>query len=109
MYVWLQKNSDFAEKYARAREIQADRGVDEMLVIADTDPDAARARNRIDVRKWRASKLAAKRYGDKIQVGGDAENPLSVLIQSCLGTAIQPHSEREPDLIEAREIDGDEA
>ena len=62
----------------RAREVQADHFADEIIEIVDTEPDANRARVRMDGRKWVSSKLAPKKYGDKVQVGGDVNNPLKV-------------------------------
>lgn len=73
---WLNPNhptyqKDFADKYARAREDQADFKADEIEDIADKvingeiRPDAARVA--IDAKKWTASKLRPKRYGDKIE------------------------------------------
>jgi hypothetical protein len=35
-----------------------------------------RSRLRVDARKWAASKLKPKKYGDRITHAGDAENPL---------------------------------
>ena len=65
----------FAERYARAIERRADHHAAEIERIAkqverDTiAPDAARVA--IDARKWIASKLRPKRYGDKLQVDAD--------------------------------------
>lgn len=69
--VWLSEDSAFSEQYARARERQADFYADEIVWISDTETDAAKARNRIDARKWKASKLAPKVYGDKLTLDGD--------------------------------------
>ncbi|NBW20614.1 MAG: hypothetical protein EBR82_72875 [Caulobacteraceae bacterium] len=33
-------------------------------------------RNRIDARKWIASKLKPKKYSDRVTMAGDAENPM---------------------------------
>ena len=68
IYRWIDANDDFREKYARARERQADRRNEEIIVIADTATDANLARLQIDARKWQASKLAPKKYGDRTQV-----------------------------------------
>lgn len=77
VYSWLSKHDDFAEKYARAREKQADFYAQEIVDIGDEqsevvtedgrkfDPDVNRDRLRIDARKWFASKVAPKKYGDK--------------------------------------------
>jgi len=70
----------FAAKYTRAREAQADFYAQQIVDIADEqgevlredgskfDPDVNRDRLRIDARKWFASKVAPKKYGDKTDV-----------------------------------------
>lgn len=73
---WLAAHAEFADQYARAREMQADSHVDDLADIADTEADPAKARVRIDARKWAASKLAPKKYGDKLaHVGGNDDDP----------------------------------
>lgn len=57
-----------AVAYARAVEMRADNLADEALHIADTENDSSKARNQIQVRQWLASKLYAKRYGDRIDL-----------------------------------------
>lgn len=64
----LQGDKQASLAYARAVEIRADVLADEALQIADTEDDAAKARNQIQVRQWLASKLYAKRYGDRIDL-----------------------------------------
>ena len=73
------------KQYARAREAQADKIFDECLAIADSQENdvsvvdgveqtnhdvIARAKLRIDTRKWMAGKLRPKVYGDKLAIGG---------------------------------------
>ena len=65
---WLNEDPSFATQYARAREDQADFYADEIIEIADTEADSSKARNRIDARKWKASKLQPKKYGDKLDL-----------------------------------------
>jgi hypothetical protein len=68
---WLDENDEFRQKYARARELQAEYYADEMTDIADSAHDrdsAAAVRVRVDTRKWIASKLKPKKYGDKLDV-----------------------------------------
>ena len=85
---WLadQTKADFREPYVYAREMQADALFDEALEIADdalgdwsTDKDGKkvldheniqRSRLRVDIRKWAAGKMAPKKYGDKLDLGG---------------------------------------
>ena len=65
VFLWLSKYPEFSEQYARAREEQADAIADECLDIAEHEPDVQRARLKIDTRKWFASKMKPKKYGDK--------------------------------------------
>lgn len=78
---WLHDNPDFAEQYARAREAQQDTYADEITFIADTEPDPQRARVRIDARKWHASKLAPKKYGDKLGLTDGNGGPVQFVIR----------------------------
>nr|WP_246307956.1 hypothetical protein [Chitinibacter bivalviorum] len=96
---WLDRHEEFRGKYARAREIQADTLADEIISISDdglndtyvddkgnqrTDYDVvARSKLRVDARKWYASKLAPKKYGDKIEqkLTGDPDNPINLGIK----------------------------
>jgi hypothetical protein len=74
VFRWIETRPDFAAKYARAREFQAEANAEEIIDIADDEDDPAKARVRIDARKWVASKLLPKKYGDKATVqheGGD--------------------------------------
>ena len=80
---WCVDHADFASKYARARQEQADHYAEQIIEIADEKlSDLAKEersdawqqqRLRIDARKWYASKVAPKRYGDRLDVehGGD--------------------------------------
>lgn len=93
---WLAANDSFALRYARAREMQAEMLADEMLEIADDDTSdrvvikneegkvikteqnnvaVARAKLKLEQRRWWAEKLRPKVYGAKVAVGGDADAP----------------------------------
>lgn len=97
--LWLadERYKSFLGQYARAREEQADHYFEESIDIADNgsndwmeqnDPEnpgfrlngehVQRSRLRVDIRKWAASKLAPKKYGDKLDMnlGGQPENPV---------------------------------
>lgn len=81
---WLgrEEHSAFRDQYARAREAQADALFDEMLEIADDSAeDVQRSRLKFDARKWMASKLQPKKYGDRqqVQVGYSFEDALDEL------------------------------
>src|SRR6266436_4221562 len=83
-----------SDMYARAREERADRLFEELFEIADKPckdaVEVAHARNRLDTRKWLASKLAPRKYGDRVEhdhKGGLNFQP-AVLVQ--IGRVEQP-------------------
>ena len=98
VYSWLYAHKEFLEKYTHAREEQADTLADEIIAIADEQPEVIEVRdkdgniidhkldsaflawqkNRIDARKWTAMKLKPKKYGDKLVHAGDDDNPVVV-------------------------------
>lgn len=84
IYEWLAAHADFAEKYTRARERQADRMVAECREIADQPIDkmgaVERARLRVGVRQWGAERMAPKKYGARIkqEVSGPNNGPIEV-------------------------------
>lgn len=65
---WMENDSAFATRCARAREMQADLMDDKIAQLIDTvTPESAPAdRVKLAALQWRASKLAPKKYGDKI-------------------------------------------
>jgi hypothetical protein len=73
--------------YARAREERADLLAKEILEIADAPckdaVEVAHARNRLDTRKWLASKLAPRKYGDRVEhdIKGGMNFQPQILIQ----------------------------
>lgn len=75
---WMMEDCSLAEQYARAREIQADRFADEIIDIADTEPDPQVARVRMDARKWHASKTAPKKYGDRVELENKHSGTIAV-------------------------------
>lgn len=88
MLTWINVDSHRSEMYARAREDRADVLADEIIAISDEvelvtktlangqtvlelNPTAVqRNKLRVDARKWAASKLKPRTYGDKLELGG---------------------------------------
>lgn len=104
VFRWIHSNEVFRKQYARAREAQADYLFDEIVQIADDgtndwmtrnagsddETEAAnhehinRSRLRIDARKWVASKLAPKKYGEKLTMDGDGEGgPIGIAVMEA--------------------------
>lgn len=98
-----QELEDFRNQYAKARRVQAELRVDEIMDIADdgrndwmlrNDPENAgyvansehinRSRLRIDSRKWYASKMLPKIYGEKVQTEHSGNVTLSGLVEASL-------------------------
>lgn len=93
LFKWLREHDEFSQQYAKAKEESADALVEDMLDIADNQvgnpligedgepvknadgyvmtsvdgPAVAHAKLKVDTRKWAASKLKPKKYGEKIQ------------------------------------------
>lgn len=82
---WAREIEEFSQHYAKAREALLEHWAEEITEIADdgsndwmqnADPENPgyrlngehinRSRLRVDTRKWLLSKLAAKRYGDRV-------------------------------------------
>lgn len=84
------KESGFCERYARAREDQAEYLADEVVDVADTANaiNANAVRLRVDARKWKAAKLKPKVYGDNHNVrhtgpdGGPVKIQAEKILQS---------------------------
>ena len=78
---WMDERAELRAEYVRARELQADAYVDQMLRIADTASDAGLARVQVEARKWAASKLHWKKYGDKVtqEISGPEGGPVQVV------------------------------
>jgi len=95
-YNWINEDALLVDKYARARELQAELLADQIIELSSRDriceettiyddgkgneqvttkrvDNHSRTRLEIDARKWKASKLAPKKFGEKLDVttGGE--------------------------------------
>jgi hypothetical protein len=89
--LWVSKDPELAERYARAREDLIERIAEETIEIADspvgsTDSGATdsgmvqKQKLQVDTRKWLLAKLAPKKYGEKIEqtIQGAEGGPLKI-------------------------------
>ncbi|MGQ0285847.1 terminase small subunit [Pasteurellaceae bacterium 22721_9_1] len=94
---WLKENSEFCDQYARAREMQADSLLDEMLDIADcaTPEDVQVAKLRVDSRKWYITKVAPKKYGDRVtqEISGVNGSAVKVEVKKELDLSVYSDDE----------------
>lgn len=98
VFKWLLDIDGFSNQYARAKEESAESHADDMLDIADethndhyidengntkvNNEAIQRSRLRVDTRKWIASKLKPKKYGERIQneITGANGGPVEITI-----------------------------
>ena len=86
IFEWIWRNPEFSEKYTKARKVQAEGFIDEIMDISDGTcikggSDVQRARLMVDTRKWYASKVIPKVYGDRLQLEDDrVKEPVEVNI-----------------------------
>jgi len=98
VFKWLSEQKQFSEQYARAKEVQAEGFAEDLVEIADDIsndvtgelqmPNAVavqRAKLRVDTRKWIASKLLAKKYGDKLEHTGPEGGPIQFVVTRAGG------------------------
>jgi hypothetical protein len=110
VFRWLVSDQAFCDKYARARELQAETQFDELIDIVDQPPElsyvtgkdgevievkfdssyVAWMKLRVDTRKWTAARMAPKKYGeykppeekvDSMIVDGEIKNVMDVAIK----------------------------
>lgn len=115
-YDWINKSSENTDKYAKAKALQADYMAEELLDIADDGANdlmtivkgdnsyeqenkevTNRSRLRVDSRKWLMSKILPKKYGDKLELGGEINTPVTnsqidALINAAKQTGIKGDS-----------------
>lgn len=88
VFKWLRTKPEFLERYERAKEESADAMSDEMLAIADDLTDHPHSRRvRVDTRKWLASKMKPKKYGDKLDLTGKLDGNMTL---SGVVTFVEP-------------------
>jgi hypothetical protein len=96
VFAWVSTNPQFSDQYAKARQFQMEAMAEDILEIADdgtndtyTDDEGrtrvdsdviARSRLRVDTRKWLMSKLAPKKYGDRVsqEISGPDGGPMQI-------------------------------
>lgn len=118
LFKWLREIPEFAQQYAKAKEESADAMAEDSLDIADNQveqplivdglplqidgkvvmvKDAVsvnHAKLRIDTRKWYASKLKPKKYGDKVQTEHSGAIDLSGLTDAELDAKIKAYLDK---------------
>lgn len=93
LYNWINNDEELFKQYARAKDMQADMLAEEIISIADDGSNDTvetfdkngnpieienkewtnRSKLRVDARKWVASKLKPRKYGDKVDLTTDGK------------------------------------
>lgn len=100
VFNWFRVNDQFLQQYTRAKEESADAWIEDILDIADDGTNdwmevegkdgentgwklngehVQRSKLRIDTRKWAASKLKPKKYGDKLDVNASGNITVEIV------------------------------
>lgn len=113
VFAWMRSHPEFLNQYTRAKEESADAHTEDMLEIADDarndwmrrnhgedDPGWVangehinRSRLRIETRKWLASKLKPKKYGERVEVEHSGSVSLMEELKAARERAALPKSE----------------
>ena len=94
VFKWLREDKQFRDQYAQAKEESTDAQLEELADISNeaigeskiVDPKRAGAvvqayKVKGDNMKWVMSKMKPKKYGDKLALGGDSDQPLEIVIK----------------------------
>ena len=85
---WQRDDADFANRCARARELQAEVMDEKILSVADRvetgemDPNSARVV--LSAYQWRAAKLAPKKYGEKIETTHQVGESITKIVREIV-------------------------
>ena len=89
IYDWMEDDEVFAQRIAHARDRGADALAQETIEIMDEEPERDQngrrdpgyiqwQKARVETRLKLLAKWNPKKYGDRLEIAGDAKNPLSV-------------------------------
>ena len=104
LWKWISEDAEFSKQYTRAKELCADFHAEGLIELSDEKPEvkiqdgkifidpqfSQTQRLRFDARKWYASKLAPKKYGDRTLLSGDEDSPLKVEVTRIERVIIDP-------------------
>jgi len=112
VFNWMHSKDGFLDQYRHAKERAAEAIAEELFEIADDGSNdymekinkdgekyhvfdsehVQRSRLRIDTRKWYLERIAAKRYGSKVDMnhGIQEGNPLESILNKLAGNTLRP-------------------
>jgi hypothetical protein len=89
VHLRVRKDEAFRARYAEARALQVEHLFEQIVTIADEDDNPARARLRIEARKWLVVKLDPDRYGDKAKPDLEDDSDIVARIERGRGRHVK--------------------
>jgi hypothetical protein len=98
---------ELAVRYASAMEFRGDILAGEIIEIADTENDAAKARNQITARQWLASKLNRK-YGERVELNVSQTIDIGSTLAEARARMLRPMHDQLPTIdVQAIDLQGE--
>ncbi len=85
VYQKMRDDPRWSLAWPAAREMHAAALVEQAAELADTDPDPARARNRMHARHWMAGRVAREAWGDRVDVAIDQRVSIAAALEAAEG------------------------
>jgi hypothetical protein len=85
MYARMRDSVDWRDAWRAASERHAAAMVRQALELAESDPDPARARNRMAIRQWIAGRVARETWGDRVDVAIDQRVSIAAALEAAEG------------------------
>jgi hypothetical protein len=89
VHLRVRSDETFRARYREARALQVEHLFEEIVAIADEDDNPARARVRIEARKWLVVKLDPDRYGDKAKPDLEDDSDIVARIERGRGRHVK--------------------
>ncbi len=95
--LWATRDKEFADQYARAREIRDEASMEAMDDLQNEQPQTTRfgvdqgwvqwKRLQVDTRKWQLGKRQPKKYGDRLALEHDVSDNLAERLKEARKSA----------------------
>lgn len=82
-YDTLHNSPRLHARYEQLQKLRSELLADDIIEIADTETDQFRARNRIEARKWYASKLFKTKYGESLDINLTKTVDISIALKEA--------------------------
>lgn len=83
VYQKMREHPRWASAWPAARELHAAALVEQSTEFADSDPDPARARNRMIARQWIAARVAREQWGDRVDIAVDQRVSITAALEAA--------------------------